>query len=264
MSDELVYPETGSSNTSEEQQEQPSPGQTTTQDQSGGQPSAVEFSHPSLKGKTPEQIEKEYLLLHETVREQGRKLSELAQRPQPQPQQQPQLTVDPKQFWENPTEVLAQLVQNAVAPLREEIRLAKQELRAPTIRERLRMKYDDFSTYEPIIDQLLAQRGLDPLAVGEAELETLYFTAVGFATRRGFVKPQEQGKETQSVKPVIPQHRPSAAPLPNSQQNKPKIRELTEYERRLAREWGMTPEEYIRWQEASDEEVALPEPKGGS
>ena len=54
----------------------------------------------------------------------------------------------------------------------------------------------------------------------------------------------------------VPQHRPSSTPLPTpTDKVEAKLRTLTENEARLAREWGMSPAEYIAYQEAEAEDV---------
>lgn len=60
--------------------------------------------------------------------------------------------------------------------------------------------------------------------------------------------------------PIIPPHlRPSAPPAPGPGDVKPKLRDLTEEEARLARENKLTPEEYLRALDMPAGQVANPE-----
>lgn len=56
---------------------------------------------------------------------------------------------------------------------------------------------------------------------------------------------------------AIPQHRPSAAPLPRTEEQR-KVRELTEEEEILRKAYGMTKEEYLEEQQKPSDEVVEP------
>lgn len=243
---------------------------------------ATSFRHPRIAGKSPEEIDRIVAILDDTVREQGRELNRVHQ-PAPvavEPvREAPKVTNE--QFWENPVAAVQSLLQATIQPLSEEVRGAKAEIKAPSIRENLRQKYEDFAVLEPAINEILRRRGVaNPESVtDEGVLETVYFTAYGYASKNGLFdnkapaarepvnnNPNPAPASTPAPVPqAIPQHRPSSAPLPTGAPKAQALRDLTENERRLAREtWpDKSPEEqkklYIEYLEMDEEDVVTKE-----
>jgi len=214
--------------------------------------SQTEFTHGTLKGRTNPQVEAYVSLLEQTVGEQSNKLTEVSQ-------QLGKSAEEPKEegdFFATPREMIAEVVAEQIAPLTQYV----ERLGAGDTRAALRLKYDDFSQYEPAIDQLLTRGGFDVNTSNTQILETLYYTAVGLAAKAGPIEAaavpatERTGEVNQDIV-RIPQHRPSASPVPSTAPG-PKLRDLTENEETLRKEWGMTKEQYLREQDMDAGEVA--------
>ena len=219
------------------------------------QPAPDPFTNPRLTGKTPEEVQAYVNLLEDTAKEQNRRLNEQAAAP-PAQQQEPEPEGD---FFADPRQVLRQEMDRMMAPIRSEIASMKAGDAAAQAWAEVTTMFPDFETWRPYIDRLIQMQGITDITSGT--LQSLYYTAKGYAASQGIdvgaqqggvnVPPQNQGGNRP---PPPPQNRPSSAPLPN-QNTAPKTRELTENERRLAREWKMSPAEYIAMQELDDEDV---------
>lgn len=244
-----------------------------------GSGTPMEFNHPLLKGKTPEEIERILVLQQQTVNEQARTLNRLAERgnveqgrPKPGTESVNDAEED-KKFWESPTKRLRAMLQETVEPIQRELNTMKSDVRAPSIRDSFRAKYPEFTELESMIDAALINFGLEnPKAADENMLEAVFHTVYGKAVYNGQIAPRgRENPNPNNPNPpagrqqvTIPQHRPSPAPLPNNPGNAaPKLRELSENERRLAREFfGHLPTDaerhkaYIEFQELDEEEVA--------
>lgn len=222
-------------------------------------PGAVDFSHPSLRGRTPREIE-----LYVQQLERG-------STPAPAAPAAP-ATLEPEEelewSWENPTnsfrkfeDRIARLLERTVAPFKEQA--VKTE--AEQIRSDLRIELTHFARLEPTINTVIKQNGGDPSKISKAQLTQMYYTTLGYMSSQGIdlnvdaqptggdVTTQPQGDRRP---PAPPQHRPSAAPLPA--QPKPKAPVLTENEARLARERGLSAEEYVRLRDAEPGEIVKP------
>lgn len=244
---------------------------------------AFNFTNPRLAGRTPQEIEALFATLDATVQEQGRTLNRLSAQPvAPTPVVQPSAPapVTKEAFWEDPGTVVRRQVQEALAPLQAEVNeirrgFTKQEVESG--RDRLRKSHDDFDFFEPYIDNELRNRNIDPATAEEPLLETLYYAALGMATKKFNYtgKPKQQDTPVSTAPtpvppqpPMPPQHRPSSAPMPvGTGQRAPARRELNENEKRLAREYfgkEKDPEgAYLAWQEADETEVVNFEYKPG-
>lgn len=228
-----------------------------------GLPTPVEYSHPLLKGKTPSEIEALFRLQESTVREQGTMLTDLqqSQRGRPDPTPAPTAAPDPRTFWDNPAETLRGMINEAVSPLREEIRSARNEVRAPSVRDSLRNKYPDFAALEPHVDAMIRKQGIRPEDAAESMLELVYHATWSNAVHNGYKPTTRSSEPTHTpagAPPVsIPQHRPSPAPTPKPAPAAAQTRELTESERRLAREYKMSDADYLAWQQEDEENVTI-------
>lgn len=147
-----------------------------------------------------------------------------------------------------------------MAPIRSEIASMKAGDTAAEAWKETAAMFPDFELWRPYIDRLIQMQGITEITSGT--LQSLYYTAKGYASSQGIdvtggqptpAAPVQGGNVAPNRTPP-PQNRPSSAPLPN-QQKPAQVRELTENERRLAREWKMSPAEYIAMQELDDEDV---------
>lgn len=233
----------------------------------GKSPDAT-LRHPRLRGRTPEEIDAYVQLLEETNMEQRDLLTEAMSRnvreeepaaPDPNEEEYKELRFldDPDRKLELFEHRVGKMLDAAVSPFREDV--AKTQAR--TARQELRAKYDDFELLEPTIDKLL---GPERDSADKQTLERLYFTAVGYAAKKGINLRGETTRDNggdvdaRNEAPVNPPNRrPSGAPPPAPKGEK-KLRELTENERRLARQWNMTHEEYLEFQEQDASEVVEP------
>ena len=250
-------------------------GDTGTEDPSvTAAPGAKDFQHPLLKGKSPEQIERLFTTQENAVKEQNAELNrlhnEVSRRDSAPP---PSKEEDDSPYgddflaprFKTLEQRVAKMISDSVEPLREETRRGQLN----TVREKLRSELRHFTIMEPHIDKLLRDQGRDPTTVSEASLRTFYHTAVGLATEAGLdLNVGSGGTEPttpaggSTVPAAIPQHRPSSAPLPPSGGGRQVRRQLTENEKRLAREYypnSQDPEgDYLKDQSAEEDEVVTP------
>ena len=158
-----------------------------------------------------------------------------------------------------------------IAPLRDEITTARKELSAPNVRDKLRGEFTDWDKVEPYVDYLLAQRDF-PEPNDEGLLRMLYLTGKGLMVHQGIsveagAPPSPAPGAPTPVAPVVPTAAPVVIPPQHPASTPPApppapvaattVRELTEAEKRLAREQKLTPEEFIKWQEMDMDEVAV-------
>ena len=238
-------------------------------------PGAKDYTHPLLQGKSPEEIEQVVSTMEEAAREQNVELNRLHAEVKVQPTA-PGPTEDKEE--EDPygddfigtrfkifEKRLAAQLKETVAPL---IASAGQN-ESVSVRERLTKKYRHFASLEPHIDKLLRDQGMDPAAATEGQLDMLYHTAVGLAAESGITlgggdpspesTPVIKGGEAPVVN--IPQHRPSGAPLPDTEEKTP-VRDLTENERIIAHAQfphSKDPEgDYRALQDADETEIVEP------
>lgn len=229
----------------------------------------LKFNNPLLKGKSPEEIEALFETQQRAIREQNTELNRLHEASAQTPRHAEGVGEEEEEEaygsdflaprFKKMEDRLTKAMQAAVAPLRE--RGARDE--SNTTRTKLRSELKHFTLLEPHIDQLLRDQGANPLQANESMLRTIYHTAVGFATERGLnlnTSSEGTGHEEQPVN--IPQHRPSAAPVPSGEQRRTARRQLTEHERILAhQQFGGTkdPEgEFLRLQELPEDEIVQP------
>lgn len=221
-----------------------------------------EFRHPTLRGRSPEEIERLYGLQESATNELGAKLTsiesrleQMAERGERPPKEETKKR-SADEFFADPEGATEQLLERSVGKLREEL---KREIHSvarefrPDPRDGLRQKFDDWSEVEPYIDHLLRQQKF-PNPDDPKLLESLYYTAVGIRTKMGDRNMddrrerggEEEVGEERGYKGSIPQHRASSPPKPTKKDDGgKKRRQLTESERRIAREQKLNDEEYL-------------------
>lgn len=219
-----------------------------------GESSQTGFQLESLKRlKSNNEVERYVATLEGAVKEQGARLTAAETAPPPPPPTEP--VGERKGFWDGPEEylerdrnVLLEEMRKMVSPFHSDLSASK-ETRART---QMRSEFgEEWDRYEPVVNGLLAEGQAQGLGVDPSNpqmLRTLFYTAKGYMAAEG-------PTPTEAPKPSIPQHRPSGAPLPDETGGKPQLRELTENERRLAKESHMTHEEYLNWQEMDEGDV---------
>lgn len=167
--------------------------------------------------------------------------------------------VDPKvaseQFFADPLRMIDEAVKRQLAPLNETRERMEMQRKYDTLKGQMkrdpRFQALNHPAVESALDSLVDEyKTFEPSSVVRD-----YHTAIGIvAASGGFnTNPAENPSTPPATKePVVttpPHLRPSAppprAPAPS---DKPKLRELTENERHLARLYGMTPEEYLAQQ----------------
>lgn len=160
-----------------------------------------------------------------------------------------------KEFWNNPLPILRKELQETVAPLIE----FRKQFQANSDYESIKNEAKDDPKLKDFLAQPGVERQIDQLMAKNPSptREAFGATVMGLkgAMELGFVAkpvvPSDPNKPP--VPPIVPQvdmtlpphMRPSAAPLPSAADQKPKLRELNENERRLARENKLTEAEYI-------------------
>lgn len=174
-----------------------------------------------------------------------------------------------QRYWKDPVGVMREEMAKMIDPLRN----ALGETRATTELDRLkadvRKEYGDeaFSHMESSIDQLIGQavRAGNPVTQ-----ELVGFTAL--AAYGNYARAKETGRlpaaapaqpaaptngQPSAGAPVVtpPYLAPSAAPQPRADNGKQELRQLSENERRLARERGMTDEQFLNWLTVKPEDV---------
>lgn len=233
-------------------------GQTTESDPSDQPLTPIDpYVGTRMEGKSVEEVRAYMSLLEGTVREQSTALTQAAV---PAPAPEPEEDVD---FFSDPRKVIRQELETMVKPLNDQLNEFRTQGQVNEAWAQVRGSISDFGTYEPYINQILQGQGIRPNQVNTELLRSLYYTAVGYVARHGGSPPSESNMghpQTPTVRQTpqagVPQHRPSSTPLPSANiPDKAKPRTLTENEARLAREWGMSPAEYISYQEAEAEDV---------
>ena len=230
------------------------------------QPEGHQFTNPRLAGRSPAEVEGLYGLAEQTVRQQGQQISDLTKRMN-QVEATPAKTeekISSNEFFADPGAAIETLLEKQIAPLRAEVAEGVKIATAPAARDGLRREFPDWDQVEPYVDHLLQQQDFpDPTHPGL--LKTLYYTAKGLMVSQGIdVSHANLTPNTpQNVVPgqappgmAPPQHRASTPPAPpRTPGETTPARQLTELEKRLAREWKMSDEEYLYWQDLDERDV---------
>lgn len=238
----------------------------------GEEGTGYEFRNPRLRGRSPEEVERLFEVLEQANKEQGSTLTAMRReigeiKEQITKPKQPEEEPTAEDFYRDPLGVMNRALESQIQPLREEIAAGARALR-PDPRAELRKKYDDWDSYEPYVDMLL-QRQEFPDPDNPGLLESLYYMAKGYAQSHGVeAAPSgvaseggegvDRNKRAALESAIPPQHRGSSPPQPPRQGKKEaQTRQLTESERRLAREFGMSEKEYVEWQEMDERDVPV-------
>lgn len=238
-------------------------------------------SDPPTRTYTEADLQRTHNLYGETLREQTqraeklqRELDELRNNSQQQPISDSDLT---------PEQLIKKHVQESVRPILDEFtqfRLSNQINQYTTIKTQFRQLPQVaafFTQIEPYVDQEM--QGKEPTI---QNLHAATAKVIGMIQLQGFNnqnqnQPQNQNLNQPQNNPdpqnqprndsMRPPHlRPSNPPAPNRSGNGPVRRQLTELEKRVAREQGKTEDEYLAWLDVPPEgvvhsRIGLPEPK---
>lgn len=249
------------------------------------------FTHPMLQGRSPEEIDRLVGQMEQTVREQGRQLNRTQQQQGQQGQQARQdgreeVDISDEEFFDQPVEAVRQVVgqqlRETVAPLEEQIGQMARQSQASSQIQQYKNQYPKWDQYEDYMRLMAQRKGLDwdSVLTQPGVVEVLYYAVQGLEQEQGLGQgqqaprqqaPQQQGpqmgqqgqrqqqpqQQQQGRQPPPPQHQPSSSPMPQpgQQDQQGRTRELNEQEKRLAREYGMSDEEFIAWQEMDAREA---------
>lgn len=212
--------------------------------------------------------------LHSEMRTLGQRVTKV-ENPEPSVDDQNQ------EFWKNPVGVMNKLIQaelqKTVGPLNE--RLTRDSTLTAYDRAKLTLKTqyaDIWGSIEPYVDQFVQQATSQGMEVNDQLMNVAALTASG-AYYRGQIPGATPGAPNPNPTPApvtpatppnpnpapqtpasvfTPPHlRPSAPVIPGQEPQKVERRQLTENERRLARERKQTDEQYLDWLEVPPEGV---------
>lgn len=249
----MATPEQNIPTESSQEENSQTGGQATSQQQEVSEPTPDPWRGTRMEGRSPEEVRAYLSTLEQAVAQQREQINSISTQVPAQPQvERPQ--EKETDFFEDPVGTMERVMERQVAPLREQV----QQFQAAATQEQkwkqAQMKLvaegvDDFEQYRPIMENIVSAQGISPSQLTVPLIEHLYFTAVGMARKRGMQPSNNNPPPTQTptTRTHIPQHRPSSAPPP--QPTTPSTPQLTEAERKLARDFGMNPEEYKRLQE---------------
>lgn len=224
------------------------------------------FNHPSLKGKSPEEIEALFTAQSLAVKEQGRRLSQLeSERQTPfkeEPKKEEEKAPSAAEIWANPSLLVDEITKRVRSDLAREIEPFKRDAAASRSQGawgRLEGEYDDVESLRPLMEELLTASKIDTPTIDT--LRTIRYIAIGKMRDEGR-EPVRREREngTPSGRKVNPQHPPSSQPLARGGENKPP-RKLTESEKSVARLQGLSDAEYLKWLEADEDDILTPEVK---
>ena len=228
------------------------------------------FTNPVLsRYKTEQELAEAIALRDLTIDEQKAAVSAAgaaSQAPVPEPEPEPPVEISSEDFFQNPGESTAKIVNEIVQKqLKEIIEPFRQDL----ARGQVRTAWDEAATHLPNLDLMrpLIEAGLQHRGITNPNLETIiavHDLAVGQATRKGTPLPAMEtsaGSTSDNKRTtVIPQHMPSTQPIAAAEP-KANIVPLSEHEARLARERKLTHEEYRALQEMDEADVLYVEEK---
>jgi len=234
----------------------------------GTEEGKVEFTDPALKGKSPKEIEALLRMSKQVVDGQKNKVRGLEDRIKDLESKPPAPPVPEKKedFFTNPDSAMQRLEDKLVAtiaPLRTELKEARQDLAVQGLEERMAAKFDDWHEVRPWIDQMLAKQDF-PNPNDEGLLGTLYYTAVGMRTKEGITSTAKPKEVTEVPganvhRGPIPQHRSSPPPPPPAKpaaSGEVSLDDFDETERAMCKYYKMTPGEFREFQEMNPEDVA--------
>jgi len=227
---------------------------------------------PSQSPQQPGPSSEYVRLLEEQVREQNRIIQESINRQsQPQPTPEPQL--DPEElkqrFYTDPyntmREAINQELQTAIAPLREFV----SQLKGNTEYDKLKGRFSVMPQFAAIfqnpdavaaLDQIMSHADKTDQNMQAALVQVAGLMSLGAlpgsnsghqpapvpAAQPANQQPRPTNQQGAAAVPNPPHMRPSGAPRAGSQ-TPTATRKLTELEKRLAREAGMSEADYLKW-----------------
>lgn len=205
------------------------------------------FAGTRVAGMSAEQVGEYVKLLEVTTTEQKDRLT-LAERGASSDPITPPAEEKRPDFFDDPYAAMEAAMQRAVAPINEQIAQFRTQGIVDNAWTAIANEIPDFGRHKHSVEQLVASNRVPPETITVDLLRHLYYTAVGFASLQGGNVPTPEVTPNAAI-PHIPQHQPSAAPLSVEETGAPKLRELTENERVLAKFSNMTDEEYLRLQD---------------
>ena len=228
------------------------------------------FTNPVLsRYKTEQELAEAIALRDLTIDEQKAAVSAAgaaSQAPVPEPEPEPPVEISSEDFFQNPGESTAKIVNEIVQKqLKEIIEPFRQDL----AKGQVRTAWDEAAAHLPNLDLMrpLIEAGLQHRGITNPNLETIiavHDLAVGQAARKGTPLPAMEtstGPTSDNKRTtVIPQHMPSTQPIAAAEP-KVNIVPLSEHEARLARERKLTHEEYRALQEMDESDVLYVEEK---
>jgi hypothetical protein len=232
-----------------------------------------------LLGLYEQQMRESHRRASELEQELRRRDDEARQREQNTPPSVPD--VNPTEFWNKPLPHIAQIIREetrkAVQPLYEFKTQIENQNKYEMVKNRFKVdpRYRDiFPKIEGIVDQLMLQSGAEPSdnmmnatilsAIGALHTGQIPGVTLDTPTTNAPANLNQPENNTnaatnqQGNRPVItPAHlRPNPVSQNLGGDQKPKLRELTELEARIARENSMTKEEYLNWMDEDPTKVA--------
>lgn len=174
----------------------------------------------------PEDLEKAYLELKEKIEKEPKPEPEPKTEPPPEKREEPQdyqkfVEELQEQFWHDPITTISQLVQAHLYPVIQKT--------SEVMVNSVKSKYSDFQKYEGQINEAL--QAVSPEYRTPEVIERIYKMVKG-ADLLNTIE-----KEPPAVEP------------PSSQPPKSQPPQLSDEERRLAKEFGMTEEEWVKYKE---------------
>ncbi|KKM85637.1 hypothetical protein LCGC14_1287040 [marine sediment metagenome] len=228
-----------------------------------------------------------YEIQSKTVREQGARLSatekELAElRAAKEEAAKPTVEESAKSFYADPTKAIKDALALAIAPLNE----FKDRIESETSYDRIKKnlmanpvyaQHLGNAQFSAVVDALVAEGQKTTGQVTEAMVEATIKHTIGSVVTGDIVLTPVKGSETnetlttdrakeEETKLIPPYLHPSSPPFRKADDKK-QYRDLTENEARLAKERGMTKEQYLDWlvvdpSDVIDSKIGVPE-KGG-
>jgi len=215
------------------------------------------FTHGTLVGKTPEEIQTYVQVMEASVRESSDtvtrmtgEVNRLASDPVRDEPAASELSAD--DFWKDPVNSVGSIVsehlKKVIVPFEKDLAAS----RVSGAWTEAASSLPNFAIYKPLIESQLAKQGITNPTI--ENLTAMYYMSAGMvATVPGAAEKlgmkTDDKSDTSRVVDLNPQHSSSSHPLANPGTQKTELRDLTENEERLRREWKMTKEEYLKGQE---------------
>ena len=263
----------------QDQQNQDESQNQTSQDQS--QSPQTPQTNNQQGGNTDNNSGRYIQLLEEQLREQNRQIqtlnSQFEQRNAIPPTPQPTTDELKQRFYNDPhgatRDIIREELKQAIQPLQD----FTQNFRSETQTERLLTRFKADPRFAPMWDSNIEEtvtallRNVAPASINEQTIQAAIVNAIGLKAvgmlPGGNRQPVNNnsaptpnggnGEQRTENRAVPPAHmRPSAPPSPSTPVGGQRVRQLTEGEKRLARENRMTDQEYLYWLDRPSDGVA--------